>query len=608
MSIFRNGGEFGTHDQALFSSRVSTPYTPRISNESPIPSVGSRSVPANATKTNVLSSTTGNNKVFPTIDNKYTTYQSISHEVRLYEYYPITSKIMELIHDYIEKTIDMSADIISPSSGSSAAQSSFVRINEIFTDIDFRSKLKSNIDKLIYYGSESYAISGTKEGGKGNTKYRLSKLANPNNVVIAKYDDLNLYMVEKKAKEGGSSSAMSASLANSSNADNIELLTEDKILYIGSADFDLSHDQESKKLLDAKLKLAGDDFVVDKGNEVTQYNVDAYKKLLLEEKLKPEDKADTTKLNDDTNQDDGIKAFNLKNPVQKSIYKGIVDHKYDLIASKPLYYSVHQMLKDYLLKDIILYTLGVKSSVQPMVLAWGVDASYNYTVDELTNLVTTIESRMNKLVDIDLIQSSSTDMDQLVNRILGNIRVIPDLGNNIRALDEKEVDNIGRRIEDLINRRTITKDEILDALGIPKDLFEGATNREEVIKRDDRFQSMILKILGKFRKSVINAALTFARLEGITDLKESDIAVTFLKKSSIEYNINTQKLDSIRDYTNTIATIVSDIQQITSFQCIDKAKLGEHITAQLKLAGEDLADLIDFSKLVQADPENGGGY
>eukprot|EP00826_Nyctotherus_ovalis_P041818 TRINITY_DN4257_c0_g2_i10.p1 TRINITY_DN4257_c0_g2~~TRINITY_DN4257_c0_g2_i10.p1 ORF type:complete len:330 (+),score=1.05 TRINITY_DN4257_c0_g2_i10:115-1104(+) len=273
------------------------------------------------------------------------------------------------------------------------------------------------------------------------------------------------------------------------------------------------------------------------------------------------------------------------------------------MASKPLYYSVHQMMKDFFIKDMILYVLGVKSSVQPQVLTWGVDSSYNYTVDELMDMIASIEGRMNKLVDIDMINSANMDMDILVNRILGNIRVLPDLGNNIRSLDEKEIDNITKRIEDLTLRRQQVKDEILDSIGIPKDLFEGATNREEVIKRDERFQSMVLKYITRLKSAIKYAAITFAKLEGFEGINPDDLEVPMFKKSSIEYNLNTAKLDSIRDFTNTIVTVMADVQQLIQTNMIDKLKLRDFIHKQLSIVGDEVAELI-VEKLPD-EPESG---
>jgi len=257
------------------------------------------------------------------------------------------------------------------------------------------------------------------------------------------------------------------------------------------------------------------------------------------------------------------------------------------------------MMKDYFIKDLLLYVLGVKSSIQPQVMTWGVDSNYNYTVDELMDIVDTLESRMNKLVDIDTLNSANMDMDVLVNRILGNIRILPDLGNNIRALESKELDDITKKLDDIINRKNYTKDEILDALGIPKDLFEGATNREEVLKRDERFQSMVFMYIDRVRDAIKNAAVTIAKLEGY-NIDPKYLEVPLFKTSGIEYIIQSARLESVRELTGTITQVMNDVQGILQTGMSNQTELLEFMRKQFQNVGGDIAKLL-ISQLPQ-DP------
>lgn len=605
MSLFGNKNEstFGAPSQSMFASRAATPFTPRGATKDVI-----KAVPANATKTNVLSSTNGGNSIMPIIDNRYGTYKRIVNIVGLYEYYSLTEKIQELIRDYIIRTIDYEAKIIASKDKSKVDQKAIDRVNDIFDSLDFRKLVTGELDKINYYGSTAYAIACEKSDEpetRGLNKYSLSKLKSPHDVIAITYDKMRFYLVNKgpSASEGATGiKPVTNAIGSMTTKINTELLTDDKILYLGSLDFELKHDEDSKKELEHHFKGTKDDFIND-NSQVNQYNVQAYKNMIIDEKLTKDNTKASTELNDPDNSPNQTKAFDLSNSIQKNIYKGIISHKYNLMASKPLYYSVHQMMKDFFIKDMILYVLGVKSSVQPQVLTWGVDSSYNYTVDELMDMIASIEGRMNKLVDIDMINSANMDMDILVNRILGNIRVLPDLGNNIRSLDEKEIDNITKRIEDLTLRRQQVKDEILDSIGIPKDLFEGATNREEVIKRDERFQSMVLKYITRLKSAIKYAAITFAKLEGFEGINPDDLEVPMFKKSSIEYNLNTAKLDSIRDFTNTIVTVMADVQQLIQTNMIDKLKLRDFIHKQLSIVGDEVAELI-VEKLPD-EPESG---
>lgn len=596
MGLFNNHS-FDEPQQDVYAGSKGI-YTPRGAS---LPQVGSKVVPATSTKTNVLTSASGTNSIMPVIDNKYTTFKTITSIVRLYEFYSLTEKVVELIKDYVIRTIDPDADIIATNSPENVPDNVVKRLNEIFTDIDFKKVLSGNYDKIIYHGSTAYAISEEVATSSTPKKYHLSKLRSPHDVVVVSNDKLRFYLVQRvdETDTPGGIKNTNTALGNMSSKATTELLTDDKILYLGPLDFELKHDQESKKVLSQHFKGTKKE---ETSTRESNFGVEAYKKDQIKNSLiDPEQPQNQAMNNGETDQKKPAQAFQLEDKVQEALFKSLIDHEFNLTASKPLYYSVHQKMKDYFIKDLLLYVLGVKSSVQPQILTWGVDSNYNYTVDELMDLVSNLESRMNKLVDIETLNSANMDMDVLVNRILGNLRILPDLGNNIRALEAKELDDITKRIDDLINRKANTKDEILDALGIPKDLFEGATNREEVIKRDERFQSMVFKFIDRIRNSVKIAACTFAKLEGF-EVDPKYLDVPMFRKSGIEYVVSAARLESVRDLTGTMVSVLSDYQQLQQTSILDQAKLLEFMRKQFSNVGGDLGALL-LETLPQQNPE-----
>jgi hypothetical protein len=602
MSLFgHNGTNFDDPQQDIYAGGniARGIYAPRGAS---IPQVGSKIVPATSTKTNVLTSANGTNSIMPVIDNKYSTFKSIASIVQLYEFYPLTEKIIRLIKDYIIRTLDDNADFISAIDEKLVPKEAIAEVNRLMRELDFKEILHSNYDKIIYYGSIAYLISEediiNKETNKPDKKYNLSKLKSAHDVIVVSNDKLKFYLVQKQDKDdtpGGIKNTNTA-LGNLSSKVTTELLPDDKVLYLGSLDFELKHDKESKKIIDAAFKGTKKD---QREESTDQFGIEAYKKLMINNALIDPDKIDNSELNQgQEDQKELPAAFNLTDKAQRTLFKSLIDHEFNLTASKPLYYSVHQMMKDYFIKDLLLYVLGVKSSIQPQVMTWGVDSNYNYTVDELMDLVDNLESRMNKLVDIETLNSANMDMDVLVNRILGNIRILPDLGNNIRALESKELDDITKKLDDLINRKNYTKDEILDALGIPKDLFEGATNREEVIKRDERFQSMVFMYIDRIKNSLKNAAVTLAKLRGY-QIDPKNLEVPLFKKSGIEYLISAARLDSVREVTGTIVQVLNDVQGIMQTGISDNAELLEFMRKQFQNVGGDIAKL-----LIKALPTN----
>lgn len=594
MSVFTgdNNGFENPPSQEDFSSKVH-PFIPLGGN----PGAMVRNTPVSATRSNIMGSNGSGNSMSNIITNEYSQYGSIMSKLRQYEFHPMTEKVIELVRDYILRTIDYESPIVTISPDK-LDPSIANRFNEILESLDFRNLLIADLDKIVYYGSKSYAIvvkNLTNEDGSPYKEYKLSKLKSPYDVVMVKNDSNKFYVVNRSSGVdgvGGGQVAGSLSGASPLGMSNsaCDLIGDDKILYLGAADLELNHDQASLKLLETHFKNTSADISSNQG--VASFGVEAYKHQLIMDKLKEDNSLTGTSVNDPSKSNTIVlpSAFNLADPYHKAIYRQIIDHPYNISAAKPLYYSVHMMLKDYIIKDLMMQVLGVKSSIQPLILTWGVDSSYNYSQEELTELVNTVESRFNKIVDVDLFSSATYDVSTLVNRILGNIRVIPDLGHNIRALDSKELDDITRKIDDINNKRQLLKDEILDAVGIPKDLFEGATNREEVLKRDERFQSMVLKFINRLKTAVKSTVLTFAKLEGIV-IEPSWIEVTMFKKSSLEYSINTARLESVRELGGTLMQVTSDLQQLMQMESVNKDAALAFFKKQLALVGADISEL-----------------
>lgn len=591
MSSFR---EF---TQNLFSrGAMGSPYTPRTGDIKK-----GRAVPPQAGKTNIHKSSSGGNDMMPIINNNYSTFKSIIDILPSFEYYHLTEKMLELIKDYVIRIVDYGTPIITMrGDGDEELMKKVTRINQILESLNFRNLLISNIDPLNYYGSISYAISYTQDPQTQLNKYKLSKLAKPHDVVIITKDKLKFYLVGKTPENNNISINNDVEMSTQ-----VELLPEDKILYLGSGDFELKHDKSSISIIDNKFNKKGR-----AKKQVPKFGIDEYLEGEIRSKIESQElktsHIDGTEVNEQITSAVN-EAFNLKDPTQKAIFEGITSSEYNLMSSKPLYYSIHQKVKEYLIKDLILNVLGVKSSVQPSYLTWGIDSQYAYDITGLMELITTLEGRLNKSVDIDILNSSNMKMDTLVNRIMGNIRIIPDMGHNIRALEAKDIDDIIRKIDELSRRKAEVKDEILEASGFPRDLYEGASNREEVLKRDERFQSMILKMLTRLRTSVKSAVLTLAKLEGF-ELNENDFSVTMFKKSGIEYYFNTTKLDSIREMTNMLVTVFADTQQLLQFNLVSPDQLIDFLRTQLSTVGDEVANLVptaeDVAKMNQNDNNN----
>lgn len=264
-------------------------------------------------------------------------------------------------------------------------------------------------------------------------------------------------------------------------------------------------------------------------------------------------------------------------------------------ASKPLYYTVTQKIKEYVLKDILATVLSLKDAVQPTFLTMNMEISrYGSTTSTFQSAAQEIESLINRSNDDAISMSQILQIDVLVNRILSSVRILPDPGGTLQNLNALNLDEIKDRLNRLREGMDELMNQIFDAVSIPRDLYDGSTNSYESMQKNDRLFAAIEFYLDSVKSAVKNLVIsTIECIEPTIKLKPEDMKVTLFRKSPSEYSRDSKEMSSLRDsmdLSNSILTAAADT--IDNNRFIDDKAYFKYVKTNLSNINKDIGDLI----------------
>lgn len=276
-------------------------------------------------------------------------------------------------------------------------------------------------------------------------------------------------------------------------------------------------------------------------------------------------------------------------------------------ASEPLFYSIVPKVKLYYIKDLLSTILSLKDAIQPTLLTLNQEITRNGSdTTAMNNNAVNLESLINRLSDNAISLSEIMDIDTLINAIFANIRVLPDPGGTLQQLNELNLDSLKDKLNRLKEGIDELKKEILEALGIPPDLWDGSSNSNEVFQKNERLQALVLSKLLVVKNST--RKLIHAILHQVApDLKISEDAIVLkmFRKSQAEYVRDQKEISSLKDGLSLLSeTLVSANEVIESNRFIDKEKYYSYLYEALTNISPDYAKLIKPVDEVQLETED----
>jgi hypothetical protein len=276
----------------------------------------------------------------------------------------------------------------------------------------------------------------------------------------------------------------------------------------------------------------------------------------------------------------------------------------ELSAAVPLFYHHLPKVRELYLKDLVLSILGIKDVIQPDVLAMNFDGGMD--IDQAQDMCNNLEDLLNKNSDYSIFNSASLDYNQLVKLLVDTVRILPDIEGKIQSLNPVRTTSLQDKISQIRMEYQELNRNIISALGVPMDLFEGNSSKWEVIKRSERLQSKVNYYINTIKLSVRRLAQSIFFKKYGRELKLTDFKVTIFNESDLELAAKTNRLQSLNELSQTLLQIVGSAErELADSQLVNKRAYYKLLLSGLKEVYPEIDDLLDIDKAL--GPEGGPG-
>lgn len=292
---------------------------------------------------------------------------------------------------------------------------------------------------------------------------------------------------------------------------------------------------------------------------------------------------------------------------------------FELTAGFPLYYNISNKVKEYLLKDQVVSLLSIKDLIQPLLLLIRVDKSTS--PDEANRLALNTENLINKYSDISAILGANFSINDLIDSLINNIRVLPDYASALGDMNSIDLTKITNKIAEIRNDQDGSKDGILTSLGIPRALFAGEVTKWEAIKSSERLNSKVNGYINQINDGLKLTAASFFYLLTGKKISVEDIEINLFTKTQVDYNIAISNAEIVNSLLSSINSILDSTQNmIQNNKLIEPEKYCDYIISQLKVIDPEILKFVDQEQVkkyvkelikqraAQDQDQIGGGY
>lgn len=261
-------------------------------------------------------------------------------------------------------------------------------------------------------------------------------------------------------------------------------------------------------------------------------------------------------------------------------------------ASKPMYYTITHKVKEYLLKDTIISLLSIKDLIQPILMMIHVDKGT--PIETANDLSKRAENLINKYADLSQILSAQFSITDLIESILNNVRVLPDYSSSLTNMNTVEINKVTNKIQEIRMELDNVRETVLNAMGIPLDLFSGRVTKWEALKTSERLNSKINSYVMMIKKSVAEAARVIYKNLYNEDLDVKLIEVHMFTRTTVEYNNmlnNAESISNVFQQLNIIVDIAMRTAE-TAGNFFDKAQYYRYVSSMLRNVDPNISEFI----------------
>lgn len=302
---------------------------------------------------------------------------------------------------------------------------------------------------------------------------------------------------------------------------------------------------------------------------------------------------------DKKRREDSRLGINPKDPKKRPTKYELLNR--ELSAGVPLFYHHLPKVRELYLKDLVLSILGIKDVIQPDILAMNFEGGMD--IDQAQDMCSNLEDLLNKNSDYSIFNSATLDYNQLVKLLVDTVRILPDIEGKIQSLNPVRTTTLQDKIQQIRMEYQELNRNIISALGVPMDLFEGNSSKWEVIKRSERLQSKVNYYINTIKTSIRRLAQSVFKRMNDRELKVSDFKILIFTESDLEIAAKTNRLQSLNELNQTLMQMVAGAErELAESRLINKEAYFKLLKSGLKEVYPEIDDLIDIDAALGRSP------
>lgn len=264
---------------------------------------------------------------------------------------------------------------------------------------------------------------------------------------------------------------------------------------------------------------------------------------------------------------------------------------FKLSVGKPLYYGVLSKLKEFVLTSRLISLLSIKELIQPLIMLIKVEK--NTTPDKAAELARNAENLINKYVDSSTILAGQYSIDDIIQIINDNVKVLPDFNSSVENMGSMDLSKLKDKIDSLKGEQDQKREDLLNTAAMPLDLFLGRASKFEAIKSSERMQSKITSLISGIETSIRGFVRELIYMITGEWVPMDQIIINLFSKTSVQYNIAIQNAQTFRELHDVVIGILKDAEQLlTEGKIFSKDTYIKFLRSSLKDISPDLELLL----------------
>ena len=269
---------------------------------------------------------------------------------------------------------------------------------------------------------------------------------------------------------------------------------------------------------------------------------------------------------------------------------------FQLVTGSPLYYNLTSKVKEYLLKDQVISLLAIKDLVQPLLLLLRVDKAT--PIDEVNRLTQTTENMINKYSDISSILSAGFSINDLLDSLLNNVKVMPDYSSVLGDMSTVDISKVTNKMMEFRGDQELSRENLLTSLGVPRALFVGDVSKWEAIKASERLNSKISTYITHLVDSVTEIAANLYYLNTGQKFVIEDIECTLFTKTPVDYNTSIAMVEIMSNIIGSVNQLLDSAQLlISNNKLIEVEGYYNYVMAKLRVIDPDILEFVSEEQM-----------